>query len=193
MKKLLNKKNKGFTLIELMIVVAIIGILAAIAIPNFIRYQLRSKTAEARTNIGGIKTNQESFRSSEDNYGNVTTAQPAAVPGTVKTDWPNNACAGCNRTATPACTEFACIGFEPAGQVYYQYASPHRQALAAQTAEFSVTAVADLDGDGTNGEFCLQSSNDLMTPAGVVPCQGTMNCAAALSPGEVTDCSPGVY
>ena len=51
-----NNKKAGFTLIELMIVVAIIGILAAIAIPNFIRYQLRSKTTEAKTVIGGIKT-----------------------------------------------------------------------------------------------------------------------------------------
>src|SRR5262245_63251640 len=52
------KGQKGFTLIELMIVVAIIGILAAIAIPNFLAYQARAKQSEAKTNLGGIYTSQ---------------------------------------------------------------------------------------------------------------------------------------
>jgi type IV pilus assembly protein PilA len=63
----LNSK-KGFTLIELMIVVAIIGILAAIAIPNFLRFQAKSKQSEAKTNLGSIGTTAESYRVEKDTY-----------------------------------------------------------------------------------------------------------------------------
>jgi type IV pilus assembly protein PilA len=50
------QNQKGFTLIELMIVVAIIGILAAIAIPNFLTYQAKSKQSEAKVGLGAIAT-----------------------------------------------------------------------------------------------------------------------------------------
>ena len=57
----LRSNKKGFTLIELMIVVAIIGILAALAIPNFLKFQAKSKTSEAKTNLKGIYTAQASY------------------------------------------------------------------------------------------------------------------------------------
>lgn len=60
--------KKGFTLVELMIVVAIIGILAAIAIPNFIRFQARSKQSEVKTNLKAIFTGQKSRYADRDAY-----------------------------------------------------------------------------------------------------------------------------
>ena len=62
------KPIKGFTLIELMIVVAIIGILAAIAIPNFLKYQAKAKQAEAKGNLKGIFTVEMSYFSDNDHY-----------------------------------------------------------------------------------------------------------------------------
>src|SRR5690554_3096923 len=47
-------REKGFTLIELMIVVAIIGVLAAVAIPAYVNFTRKAKTAEASTNLGAI-------------------------------------------------------------------------------------------------------------------------------------------
>ncbi|MEX1298378.1 MAG: type IV pilin-like G/H family protein [Desulfotignum sp.] len=67
MNKMLKNK-KGFTLIELMIVVAIIGILAAIAIPNFMNYQCKARQSEAKSNLGAIRVAQETYMAENNTY-----------------------------------------------------------------------------------------------------------------------------
>ncbi len=64
------RKQEGFTLIELMIVVAIIGLLAAIAIPNFMQYQAKSKQSEAKGNLAGIYTSEVAY------FGDANTYDP---------------------------------------------------------------------------------------------------------------------
>jgi type IV pilus assembly protein PilA len=66
-----NDMRRGFTLIELMIAVAIVGILSAIAIPNFAKFQARSKQTEARVNLKAMFTAQKAFAAERDRFSNL--------------------------------------------------------------------------------------------------------------------------
>lgn len=134
----------GFTLIELMIVVAIVGILAAVAIPLFGRYVNQSRTAEAFTFLAEIRSRQASYRSEYGRYcGNLGWNPPAfAAPGSmnafVTTDAP-----------------WARLGAQPDGPTRFRY-----RVMAGTPTDASgipnlggdfwyyAQAEADLDGDG---------------------------------------------
>ena len=64
-----KKDEKGFTLIELMIVIAIIGILAAIAIPQFASYRARAYNSAAQSDLKNCATAQEAYFVDEQTYG----------------------------------------------------------------------------------------------------------------------------
>ena len=68
-----QSNEKGFTLIELMIVIAIIGILAAIAIPQFSAYRTRSYNSSAQSDVRNIATAQEAYYVDESRYASAYT------------------------------------------------------------------------------------------------------------------------
>ena len=80
--KLSHNRQKGFTLIELMIVVVIIGILAALAIPRFMTATTRSKQSEAKGILKQVYTMQHSYRQANAGYGDggVTAVANGSFP-----------------------------------------------------------------------------------------------------------------
>jgi type IV pilus assembly protein PilA len=137
--KKLHTRRGGFTLIELMIVVAIIGILAAIAIPNFLRFQLKAKSSEGKTNLAAIRTAEESYFAEYGMYISALPSPPTAsmTPYNQKTEFSD----------AVANSGFDIIGWSPEGRVYFNYSV----AINGDASQFTAGAGADIDNDVPTG------------------------------------------
>ena len=131
------RAQRGFTLIELMIAVAIVGTLAALAIPSYLRFQLRSKAAEARANLASIATSENAY------FGEFNRYVPAA-PTPAGAEGPNR-----RAWAGGGSADFDKLGFVPIGDVLFTYAVD----VDASFAAFTAGARGDLDGNGAPSEF----------------------------------------
>ena len=118
-------------MIEMLVVVAIIGILSAIAIPMLTSHQLRAKSTEAKTNLGAIRVAEEANFSETGLY-IAAAAEPSLIPG-----------------ATPvpfdvAGSDYASLGWAPEGRVYFSYAV----AISGDSSGYTANAGADIDANG---------------------------------------------
>jgi type IV pilus assembly protein PilA len=142
------RKQEGFTLIELMIVVAIIGILAAIAIPNFLRYQAKSRQSEAKTNLGAIFVAETAYFSEATRYGSFSEIGYALAGTTNRYTYRSPATGGAAASANNAADRIAC-GLPAACTIQSDAAPALPSNAAVAPAGFTASAVTNLDSDAT--------------------------------------------
>jgi type IV pilus assembly protein PilA len=156
--RLRSNPKAGFTLIELMIVVGIIGLLAAIAVPNFISYQARSRRSEAYVNLAAVARIQSTYYAEQGEYFEAGS-------------WPNFADYGglsTRKMEWDAASElaYAELGWRPEGQVFYSYDVNTGPDSCSCTVCFTASAVGDVDDDDVNS--AVMYVHPETTAAGVI-------------------------
>jgi type IV pilus assembly protein PilA len=166
-----RRRANGFTLIELMIVVSIVGLLSSVAIPNYMRFQMKTKSTEAKTSLASIRTAEESYFAEYGRYAPAT-PNPIAIPGSSKAVF------------SQANVGFQRLGFAPEGTVYFSYAVA--VSAASNSTGFSADAGADLDTNGVYQYWAfVKEARDGTRADALVGCD-----VAGVILEEVTPCTP---
>jgi prepilin-type N-terminal cleavage/methylation domain-containing protein len=183
----IRRRRSGFTLIELMIVVAIIGILAAIAIPGFQRFQLRSRVSEAKTNLSAIRVAELAYGATT---GTFVEAAPSPVADAAvapfKQSWVDNG-------------GFREVGWSPEGEPYFNYkvvAGPPGCGAGGGCSSFTAEAASDLDGDGNLNYWGYVHPDAAGAAPNAARCQASgtwdVQAAANVALAQVGPCDSGM-
>ena len=166
------QNRKGFTLIELMIVVAIIGILAAVAVPGFMKYIKDSKTSEAKSNLKAIAEGASSFYQTEHTLkdGTVYTRQFPNETHCKSATSIDNSCeafnnapdeikpAGTKTTLTLTAEPWKSLNFAVTAPVYYTYSYKGAASTDSVASKFEAQAAAKLDSANVDSCFTMDGN-----------------------------------
>jgi prepilin-type N-terminal cleavage/methylation domain-containing protein len=160
----MQKRTAGFTLIELMIVVAIIGVLATVAIPSFMKYIRRSKTTEATMNVRHMYDGAVSYYEAE--HASASGAILAKqFPDALTTPTPSlgTCCSSTGQKCAPRASYWTnatwqALNFSMDDPHYYSYSFP--SSGTGTRAQFDSTANGDLNCDRVYSTFSRHGSVD---------------------------------